>query len=242
MVSQAAGDGRRIASEPAIGRYGNRVTMPSCRGSAGAGHGTAGRVAAADRRAWLGAVCLWPWAQVPGRDLTPLGADPARRGMGRKRIRPARPGGGEGQVHASASPRSRPLQAETAAVISASSGQAGTQATAVAQSPDGLSRTVINTQNSSLCPAPIAESGDLIAVPIAWAVAYRLSIKGVGGSSLVCDRVSRRGRERWSSASAGSVWAGSVGLAPGAVGSLGAVPGCQVWRALSARRQCSVTV
>jgi hypothetical protein len=54
-------------------------------------------------------------------------------------------------------------------------------------------------------PTPNAESGDLIAVPIAWAVAYRLSIKGVSGSSLVCEQVSRRGRERWSSASAGSV-------------------------------------
>jgi len=82
--------------------------------------------------------------------------------MRRKRIRPgrARPGRGEGQVHASASPRSRPLQAETAAVISASSGQAGAQATAAAQSSDGLSRTVINTQNSSLYPAPILHAGD----------------------------------------------------------------------------------
>src|SRR5690349_3861684 len=39
----------------------------------------------------------------------------------------------------------------------------------------------------------IAGSGDLRAVPIAWAAAYRLPIKGVGGSSLVCDRVSRCG-------------------------------------------------
>src|SRR5947209_8368752 len=72
----------------------------------------------------------------------------------------------------------------------------------------------LNTLTSATLPA---ESGDLIAVPIAWAVAYRLPIKGVGGSSLVCERVSLRGRERWSS--------GSVGLAPGAAGPLGAVPG-----------------
>src|SRR5690348_9822102 len=58
----------------------------------------------------------------------------------------------------------------------------------------------------------IAESGDLVAVPVAWAVAYRLPIKGVGGSSLVCGRVSRRGRERWSSASAGRLgWLRGVG-------------------------------
>jgi hypothetical protein len=112
--------------------------------------------------------------------------------------------------------------------------------TLASASPD-LLRAMIREFAQKMMDADV-ESGGLIAVPIAWAVAYRLSIK----------------------ASADHPWfatgyrgaAGSVGhlppqaqfkLAPvgagyRAVGSLGAVPGCQVWRALSARRQCSVTV
>ena len=115
---------------------GNRVTTPAAEGQPEvAGRGTAGRLAAAGCRAWLTAVFLWPRALDPGPGPDPAWrADPPGRARRRKRVRLAQPGGWKVRPMP-ASIAELALEAQTAAVISASSAQHGAQATAVAPAP-----------------------------------------------------------------------------------------------------------
>jgi len=72
---------------------------PPAEGQPGAGHGTAGRLAAAGRRAWLAAVSRWPRAQVPGRDPDPVRRGPCQAGeWDASESGPAGPGRAAGKV------------------------------------------------------------------------------------------------------------------------------------------------
>ena len=81
--------------------------------------------------------------------LTPPGADPARRGQEARASPPGPAGRLEGQARSGVNRRAGALQAQTAAVITASSAQHGRKLPR--WHPDTVPPTVINTQDSRLC-------------------------------------------------------------------------------------------